>query len=171
MDSTKSAFVERLFAEYRGALQTYFHRRLRTKSEAPDLAQEVYLRMLRVSDTEAIRDPQRYLYSVASNLMKERALLDRRRSQSADLEAADVQEQLSHLPSFDADFDAAREAGALRAAIGRLPERWRTALILHYRYDLTYDQIGQRLSVSTTMVKRYVAQALGRCRCELAAKE
>jgi RNA polymerase sigma factor (sigma-70 family) len=171
MDSTKSAFVERLFAVHRSALQAYFHRRLRSKSEAPDLAQEVYLRMLRVRDMDAIRDPQRYLYAVASNLVKEHAVLDQRRSQSVDLEDLSVQEQLSQLPSFEADFDAAREASTLRAAIGRLPERWRTAVILHYRYELTYDEMGQRLGVSTTMVKRYVAQALERCRCDLAAKE
>jgi hypothetical protein len=43
--------VETLFAEHRRALQAYFHRRIRTESDAADLAQEVYIRMLRVSDT------------------------------------------------------------------------------------------------------------------------
>jgi len=45
-----------LFAQHRRALQAYFYRRIRTKSDAPDLAQEVYVRMLRVSDIEAIRN-------------------------------------------------------------------------------------------------------------------
>jgi len=43
----KPSFVERLFAEHRAALQTFFQRRIRSKSDAPDLAQEVYVRMLR----------------------------------------------------------------------------------------------------------------------------
>jgi DNA-directed RNA polymerase specialized sigma24 family protein len=38
----KPSLVERLFAEHRGALQTFFLRRIRSKADAPDLAQEVY---------------------------------------------------------------------------------------------------------------------------------
>lgn len=53
----KPSLVERLFAEHRGGLQAFFLRRIRSKSDAPDLAQKVYVRMLRVSDQEAIRNP------------------------------------------------------------------------------------------------------------------
>ena len=35
-------FVERLFAEHRRALQAYFYRRIRKKSDVADLTQEVY---------------------------------------------------------------------------------------------------------------------------------
>jgi DNA-directed RNA polymerase specialized sigma24 family protein len=59
----KPSFVERLFAEHRAALQTFFQRRIRSKSDAPDLAQEVYVRMLRISDQTAIRNPVHYLYA------------------------------------------------------------------------------------------------------------
>jgi DNA-directed RNA polymerase specialized sigma24 family protein len=53
----KPSLVERLFAEHRGALQTFFGRRIRSKVDAADLAQEVYIRMLRIGDQEAIRNP------------------------------------------------------------------------------------------------------------------
>ena len=76
MGEPRKGLVERLFAEHRRALQTFFYRRIRTKSDAPDLAQEVYVRMLRVNDIDAIRNPERYLYTVASNLVKEYAVLD-----------------------------------------------------------------------------------------------
>ena len=62
MAEPRKGLVERLFAEHRRALQAFFYRRIRTKSDAPDLAQEVYVRMLRVNDIHAIRDPERYLY-------------------------------------------------------------------------------------------------------------
>jgi len=66
----KPSVVERLFTEHRAGLQSFFRRRIRSKSDAPDLAQEVYLRMLRISDQEAIRNPVHYLYTVANNLVK-----------------------------------------------------------------------------------------------------
>ena len=77
MPDPKPYWVERLFAEHRGALQAFFRRRIRSKAEAPDLAQEVYLRMLRSSDHEAIRNHVVYLYTVANNLLKEHAVLER----------------------------------------------------------------------------------------------
>jgi RNA polymerase sigma-70 factor (ECF subfamily) len=160
--------VEKLFARHSRALQQYFYRRIRTKSDAPDLAQEAYLRMLRVSDPEAIRNPQLYLYTVASNLVKEHAVLDRRQAGRLDIDDATVQQRLGELPSLESELDASLIAGRLRAVLEQLPARWRTAVILQYRYGLTYQEIGERLGVSSNMVKKYLAQALGHCRRHMA---
>src|SRR5215472_13609405 len=164
MAGPRRGFVEKLFAEHRRALQGYLYRRVRTRSDAPDLAQEVYLRMLRVSDPEAIRNPQLYLYTVASNLVKEHALLEQRQANRLDLDAADVQQWLGELPSLDSELEGSQMVERLGALVERLPARWRTALILQNRYGLTYQQIGERLGVSSNMVKKYLAQALGHCR-------
>src|ERR1700751_6027558 len=106
MTGSKRGFVERLFAEHGRPLQAYLYRRLKTKSEAPDLAQEVYLRMLRVSDPESIRNPQLYLYTVASNLVKEHAVLERRQAKRVDLDDVSVQERLGELPSPEGELEA-----------------------------------------------------------------
>jgi len=164
MVDPKKGFVEKLFAEHRRSLQAYFHRRIRTKADAPDLTQEVYLRMLRVNDTEAIRSPQTYLFTVASNLVKERALLDRRQASNLPIDDSSVQLRLGELPPLDSELEATMRVRRLRAALEKLPAKWRTALILQYRYGLTYAQIGDRLGVSANMVKKYLAQALGHCR-------
>ena len=163
--------MEKLFAEHRRALQAYFYRRIRAKSDAPDLAQEVYLRMLRVSDPEAIRNPQLYLYTVASNLVKEHALLEQRQANRLDLDAVDVQQWLGELPSLEAELEGSQMVERLGTVVERLPARWRTALILLNRYGLTYQQIGERLGVSSNMVKKYLAQALGQCRRAMAQWE
>ena len=101
MAEPRKGLVERLFAEHRRALQTFFYRRIRTKSDAPDLAQEVYVRMLRVRDIDAIRNPERYLYTVASNLVKEYAVLNRWQARGVDLDGASIQERLGELPTLD----------------------------------------------------------------------
>ena len=78
----KASVVGRLFAEHSTGLRSFFLRRIRSKADAADLAQEVYVRMLRVRDLEAIRNPVSYLYTVANNLVKEHAVLDRRQSRA-----------------------------------------------------------------------------------------
>ena len=50
MTEPRNALVEGLFARHRTALQAFFFRRLRTKADAADLAQDVYLRILRVNE-------------------------------------------------------------------------------------------------------------------------
>jgi DNA-directed RNA polymerase specialized sigma24 family protein len=80
-----TSLVERLFSENRSKLQSFFRRRIRSSADAPDLVQEVYLRMLRISDKEAIRNPLFYLYTVANNLVKEHAALEHRQAAGIDI--------------------------------------------------------------------------------------
>ena len=171
VDPKKRGFVERLFTEHRTALQAYFHRRIKTKTDAPDLAQEVYLRMLRVNDTDVIRNPQVYLYTVASNLVKEHAVLDQRAAERLDVDDQNVQEKLGQLPSLESDLEASQQTQRLRAVLAQLPLNWRTALILQYRYALTYQEIAAQMQVSPRMVTKYLGRALDRCRRDLARME
>src|SRR5689334_5484723 len=78
MAKSRTALIERLFARHGGALQAFFRRRIRSKREAVDLTQEVYLRILRVNEAEVLNNPESYLFAVASNLVKEQAVLERR---------------------------------------------------------------------------------------------
>jgi RNA polymerase sigma factor (sigma-70 family) len=168
MAEPRKAFVERLFAKHRDALQAFFFRRIRSKCDAADLAQEVYLRMLRVSDTDAIRNPEAYLYTVAGNLLKENAVADRRQADGAPVEEADVPQQLAEVPGFDVPLDASQRVERLRAVLLQLPPKCRAAVVLQYKYEMSYQEIADRLEVSPHMVKKYLAQALGHCRRRMA---
>jgi len=168
MPQRAKALVERLFAEHRTALEAFFHRRIRTKSEAPDLAQEVYLRMLRVSDADAIRNPELYLYTVANNLVKENAVLDRRQASGVEIDEPTVQQQLAELPSFEAQLDSSQRVARLRVVLTQLRPKHRAAVVLYYRHGLSYAEIAERLGVSTHMVKKYLAQSLVHCRRRMA---
>ena len=48
MAESKKTLVERLFAAHGGRLEAFFFRRVRSQPDAAELAQEVYVRMLRV---------------------------------------------------------------------------------------------------------------------------
>jgi RNA polymerase sigma factor (sigma-70 family) len=165
MAEPRKAFVERLFA-HRGALQAFFYRRLRTKSDAADLVQEVYLRMLRVSDTDAIQNPEAYLFTVAGNLLKENAAVDRHQADDTDIEKID--DALTEVRGFDTALDTTRRVARLRVVLEELPPKCCAAVILQYRHELSYQQIADRLEVSPSMVKKYLTQALSHCRRRMA---
>jgi RNA polymerase sigma factor (sigma-70 family) len=167
MAKASKSFVEGLFA-YRGALQAFFYRRLRTKADAADLVQEVYLRMLRVSDPASIHNPEAYLFTVAANLLKENAVADRRPAQEVSVEAAEATPALTLVPGFEAGVDAPLRVARLRAVIEELPLKCSAAVILQYRDGLSHQDIAAQLEVSPRMVKRYLAQALSHCRRRMA---
>jgi RNA polymerase sigma factor (sigma-70 family) len=164
----KPSLVERLFAEHRAALQTFFVRRIRTKADAADLAQEVYVRMLRIGDQEAIRNPVHYLYTVANNLVKEHAALDRRQASGIDIDEAPAHEQLETLPQFDGDLDASQRVARLGVVLQQLRPKCRAAVELRFTHGLSFREIAMYLRVSPQMAKKYVAQALGHCRRRMA---
>src|SRR5882757_7435666 len=64
-----------LFTEHHVSLSGYFRRRIADRGDAEDLAQEVYLRLLRTDAGEyrEIQNPEAYLYTVAVNLAREHA--------------------------------------------------------------------------------------------------
>lgn len=164
----KPSLVERLFAEQRVALQAFFRRRIRSKADAPDLAQEVYLRMLRISDKGAIRDPVLYLYTVANNLVKEHAVLDRRQVSEVDIDELATHEQLEVLPEFEGDLDAAQRAARLRVVLKQLRPKCQAAVVLRFTHGLSYPEVALRLGVSPQMARKYVVQALTHCRRRMA---
>lgn len=163
----KRALVERLFSEHRAALQAFFRRRIRVLPDAPDLAQEVYIRMLGVRDVEAIRNPELYLFTVANNLLKEQALISRRRSACDDIDDVAVQEQLVDLPQFEGEFDAEVRARRLREVLTELSPKCRATVVLQYRFEMGHADIAARLGISTHMVKKYLSQALRHCRVRM----
>jgi RNA polymerase sigma factor (sigma-70 family) len=171
MGEPRKGFVERLFAEHHRALQAFFYRRIRGKSQAPDLVQEVYLRMLRVSDVDAIRNPEAYLYTVAANLAKEHAVLERRQLGAVSPDDIGIQDLLGELPTADRELETDRRVTRLRTVLMQLSPKCRAAVALRYRQELSYEEIGERLGVSSNMVKKYLVQALAHCRCRMASME
>ena len=163
----KPSLVERLFAEHRGALKAFFRRRTRT-TDAADLSQEVYLRMLRIQDPEAIRDPVLYLFTVANNLVKEQGVLDRRRAADLDIDAVGMQEYLGVLPNFEGELDAEQRSARLQAVLKQLGPKCQAAVILRFTQELSYREVASRLGVSPQMARKYVVQALDHCRRRMA---
>jgi RNA polymerase sigma-70 factor (ECF subfamily) len=164
MGETVQALVARLFAEHDGALRRFFRRRVRREADVAELAQDVYRRMLTVSDPSEIRNPEAYMFTVANNLLGERAVLARRERDSVDVEDPTVQERLAEIPSFGGQIDTERRVRRLRQVLLQLTPDCRLAVVLHFWHQQTYEEIAERLGVSTNMVKKHLSNALVHCR-------
>lgn len=73
-DGARQSFVAELASRYGLRLRRFFTQRLRNRADAPDLAQEVFLRLMRVEHYETIRSPEAYLFTVASHVLHQHTL-------------------------------------------------------------------------------------------------
>ncbi len=133
-------------------------------SEARDLAQEVFLRLLRVSNPDLVRHPRAYMLRVAANVLQEWRLRGDRFVVTAPAE-------LDTLPSHAdpiRDIDGEARARQLNKALASLPPMYRAAVALRAQYGLSVAQVAIHLGVSERMVKRYIEKGYAALRDRLA---
>lgn len=169
-DADRRSFVARVAVRYGRQLRRFLASRLRNPYDAADLAQEVYLRLLRIERHQLIRNPEAYLITIASNLLHEQNL-----RQAGVPPAVDVDSVLTELRTRSED-DPAEQAevqqrvGDLERVIGQLSPKAQAALLMHRRDGYSLEEIGAQLGVSRPMAKKYLARALVHCRQRLQSR-
>jgi RNA polymerase sigma factor (sigma-70 family) len=134
-----------------------------SESDLDDVAQEVFLRLLRYNNVELIEHPQAYLFRMAINVVGEWNMRSRHRHPH------DAR-WLDDLPAeSDPEREVAQETAQrqLRLALADLPPRQREVLRLHFGEGLARAQIAERLETSERSVKRDLIKACGRLRIVL----
>jgi RNA polymerase sigma factor (sigma-70 family) len=157
----RQAFLMSIEKAHGRQLRRFLAIRLRNAAaDAPDLMQEVFLRILRIEHYETIRNPQAYLYTIASHVLQQHAL---RQAQAPSLSAS--AEQAFELASID-EIDPATEVEteqafhAIGASLKAVSPRAYATLILSRCHGMPLHDIGLRLGVSRAQVKKYLAKAL-----------
>ncbi len=139
-------------------------RMLRNRSEAEEIAQEVFLRVHgAVEDFRGEAKLSTWLYAITSRLCLNRLAAGERRV------AREGQETLERLTA-DVDPAAQLERGELEAALQRaiteLPEERRIVVVLRDLEGLSYEEIAEALDLPVNTVR----SRLHRARLDLKAK-
>jgi RNA polymerase sigma-70 factor (ECF subfamily) len=167
MSEARDRVIVDILARFSGRLIRYLHRRTASAADARDIAQETYARLLRVSRLDLVRDPQAYLFRIASNLAYEHEL--RQRRERARLDEAPMMDDLERLasPSPEDQAELAADVARLDRVMAKLSAKCRAALILHRRDGMTYEEIAAHMDTSVHMVKKYITKGLEICRSGL----
>jgi RNA polymerase sigma factor (sigma-70 family) len=164
----KHRFVADIAEKYGGRLKRFLRLRLRNAADVPDLAQEVFLSLLRTPNHEDIRSPEAYLFTVASHIVQQHH--QRRVASPAPL---DWIERLAEVPLSSSDEPPAKiemhqRMELLERALDNMPSRMAMILLMHRVAGHTVEEIARELGVAEITVKKDLAKALLRCRAQAA---
>jgi RNA polymerase sigma factor (sigma-70 family) len=143
-------------------LVRFLARRTTTVADAQDLAQEVYLRLLRVDRSELVRQPRSYVFRMAANALNEWRLRARQRHMHDG-----VLEDLSSDADPVDDAVVERRQAHLLTELSRLALPVRIALVMHARDGLGHKEIAKQMEVTPRMVKRYLQTGYAQLRARV----
>jgi len=165
---SREQWFQQLVSSVGGDLLRFLRSRLDHGDLAQDLAQEVYLRLLRMDDVRLIRDPRSFVIHLAANAAYEWRMLARNRAQHSEDglplliaehgDPAEIAENQDHLENLFRVF-------------GMLSAKRQAVVVLHRRDGLTYQQIAERMNLSVGMVKKHLARGLAECHAQVAEME
>lgn len=140
-----------------------------SRDDAEDLAQETFVRVFRQAGRYRPEGKFRsWLLRIAGNLARSR---QRRRRLlkwlPLDTERHDV---ASSTPGADRGLEIEQTAQIVRAAVARLPERQRQALVLHRFQGLRYAEVADAMGTSLAGVESLIQRALAGLRTDLARR-
>ena len=158
-DSTENIVL--IFSEHHNWLQKLLRRRLGNASDAADLAQDVFLRLLlKPRNFDSLAGARAYLGTMAQGMCID--LWRRKEIERVWLETLSAQ-PLRVALSAEHGAIVLETLFQVDAMLRSLTAKVRTAFVMSQIQGLTYSEIATELAVSVRMVKKYMAQAMLHC--------
>ncbi len=161
---SKRGFLTAIEQTHGRQLRRFLSVRMRhAAADVPDLFQEIFLRLLRIKDHEAIRNPQAYLYTVASHVLHQYSL--QRSGAPETMVPLDVvlELQAATAPDPADEVEVEQRVEVLSRALEQLSPRAYATLLMYRCEGLTLKQIAERLGVSAPMARKYLLRAIAFC--------
>jgi RNA polymerase sigma-70 factor (ECF subfamily) len=165
-DGDDAAF-DYLVQRYRRAMISFMYRMVHNSAIAEELSQEVFLRVYRSRATyTADAKFTTWLYRIATNLAVNHARDNKneRPEVKASLDETDEETGLSidvadDQPNIEQEILRRERLRAIRKHVEALPERQRTAVMMHKYQELDYRQIAEVLHLSESATKSLLFRA------------
>lgn len=154
-------FRDELDRNFRLPLTAFFMRRTGSRTEAEDLTQEVFIRLLRHAERVDHVYAKHYVFTAATNLLRDRA---RQADARKTLTFADLEQCSS--PALIEEINPERvvvgrqSLGSIVDALRNLDQRTRDIFVLYRFESMKQSEIAKLFDLSLSSVEKHLAKAL-----------
>lgn len=147
---------EQIYDEYKTPIYNYVYHLVGDREQADDLTQDTFLKAFRaLPKMDSNLKLSAWLYRIATNTAYD-AL--RRRKLIAWLPWQDLDHEPADVESADPQ-EIYGTTELVRAALRRMPQQYRAALLLYTQEGFSYSEIAHALNIAESGVKMYLSRA------------
>jgi RNA polymerase sigma factor (sigma-70 family) len=160
-DDPRVVFLTGVFVRFQRSLLRYLRDLLAKREDAEDVAQETYVRLVRVGSIEQSELQIRaFMFKAATNLAYDRFRQRRSRGQHDDGAIAALPDET---PAPERIVAMQQAVAIVERTLLKLPPRCRQVFLLRTSHEQSYEAIAERLGVSKRTVEREMQAALDAC--------
>lgn len=158
------------FLKHRKALLGYITGLVYCPSEAEDVVQDTWLRMVQGEAYPPISFPKAYIFRIGRNIALDR-LRKRKRAQNATTKMSAEPDVLLFDLGPESVLIEDEERQLLSEAVSLLPLRCQQVYTLRTRQGLSHHAIADQLDISVRTVENHIARATRNCRQHVAGRQ
>jgi RNA polymerase sigma factor (sigma-70 family) len=160
LTNTPQPELHALYNQHHGWLQGWLRGKLGNNSDAADIAQDTFMRILVARNAAVIQQPREYLATIARGLVTDR--FRRLAIERAYLDTLATRPEPETV-SPETRAIILETLFAIDRMLDQMGARAREIFMLAQFEGLTYSEISERLGISITTVKKHLVRALTQC--------
>ena len=152
---------EDIFLACLSELKRLVSRYLHSPQDVEDVVQEVFIRSYQIDIIKKIDQPKGYMFRTARNLSLKHLNLSHNRLTCA-VEDLDIPEVTNGKDPVFRQVEVSEQFAIFCEAARELPEQCRKVFILKKVYELSHDEIADRLDISVSTTNQHLAKGVAR---------
>lgn len=157
LKSLDNIAVTTLYSSHQGWLKEWLRKKLGNTSDAADLAQDTFVRIIKLQNAAEIQEPRTYLATVAKSILID--FIRRKTLERAYLEAIAEMPQ-AYVPSPEEQLVVMEALFEMDTILNGLGPKVKQTFMLSQFDELSYTQIAEKLDISLRTVNNYMAKAM-----------
>lgn len=169
--SRRRALLDRLYQQYWLELRNYIYKTFGSGPPEPeDVVQTSFARLAAVENLDAIDNPRAFLYAASRNLVIDYQRHLKTSNQYVEQLQSDLDHQVDEITP-ERIFIEKQRLQVVVSTLKKMPEKRRSLLLLNRFDGLGFVEIGRKLGISESGVRKHVKRALEECMNALSALE
>jgi RNA polymerase sigma factor (sigma-70 family) len=149
-----------LHARFSAPLQRFFRGYRLNSADVEDLTQDVFVRLAGPSAQAELLKPDAFVFTLARNLVRDRARRLHTRAASMSVDVADIDNLSCERPTPEQSLELTQRLLQVERALAALKPNTREAFELHRVHGNSYAEIALHMSISVSMVEKHIMAAI-----------